>query len=117
MVSGTSRFVLDFALFCRERAIDVEVDGRSHHSVEQNSISDAERDRLVAMKGWAVIRFRTTEIANHMGRCLVDISNAISTYGGMKGASVARMDGRAGIASQLSLLEERFTYDEEWSED
>ena len=103
---------LDFALFCEDRGLDVEVDGRAHHSVEANSISDAERDRLLSEKGWAVSRFTTRDIRDRLHYCLERISATVSQYGGVTGASTVRQDGR-GLAVQPALFESRFQYDSE----
>jgi very-short-patch-repair endonuclease len=104
-------YVLDFALFCRGRSIDVEVDGRPHHSVEARSVSDAERDRQLAMSGWAVVRFRTIEVAERLSYCLERVSQAIRVYGGMDRANLSVRDGQR-TAVQMSLMEQRFVYDE-----
>lgn len=110
------KYVLDFALFCRTRAIDVEVDGRPHHSVEVRSVSDAERDRQLAMSGWAVVRFRTAEVAKRLSYCLERVSQAIRVNGGLDGANLTVRDGQR-TAVQMSLMEQRFTYDEAQEEE
>lgn len=43
-------YILDFAVFCKLRNIDVEVDGRQHHAMESRSEYDADRDNDLARK-------------------------------------------------------------------
>jgi len=111
VASDDGNFLLDFALFCRNRPIDVEVDGRPHHAVEKRSISDAARDRALAGKGWSVVRFRTTEIAQRLNYCMSRLSSTIVKCGGLDRATVV-LQTKSEPASQLALLESRFTYDE-----
>jgi len=106
-------FFLDFALFCRNRSVDVEVDGRQHHAFESHSIADAERDRALATVGWAVARFTTEEISRRMRYCLSRISDLVQRSGGLVGAPVIRQSAD-GLVVQPALFEEHFVYDEEW---
>lgn len=104
-------FSLDFAVFCRVRSLDVKVDGRPHHSVEANSISDAERDRALGSAGWGVMRFRTEEIRRRLNYCLQRISAAIEKHGGLPEFGPIVADGPRQ-ATQMALLEDSFRYDE-----
>lgn len=83
---GERRMVLDFAIFCRERNIDVEVDGRQHHLYEGNSVYDADRDRDLNKTGWSVNRFTAAAVRNDPERCLEDIMETIERCGGLEGS-------------------------------
>jgi very-short-patch-repair endonuclease len=104
-------YVLDFALFCRDRNLDVEVDGPAHHRVEMRSINDAARDRHLAAKGWGVVRLTNAEVRRRVTYCIERISEAIQRSGGMDGATVVRRV-RSEFVTQPALFEERFEYDD-----
>lgn len=112
VITSAGQFFLDFALFCNERSVDVEVDGRPHHAIEARSISDAARDRALASNGWGVVRFTTSEIRKRLSYCLEQVSATIRKYGGLEGAPLL-VQHQGGLAAQMPLLEEPFRYDEE----
>ena len=105
------RYVLDFALFCRERNIDVEIDGRQHHAIESRSEYDADRDKDLTRKGWAVQRFRAEALQNGLSSCLAEVSEAIEKYGGLPTAEFRLIPRSEGVTKQLVLLEQRQIYD------
>jgi very-short-patch-repair endonuclease len=103
-------YVLDFAVFCKERTIDVEIDGRQHHSVEARSEYDADRDKDLTRKGWAVQRFLAARVGKSINGCLAEVSEAIERYGGLKTARFRLIPRPEGAARQMALLEERAAY-------
>ena len=107
-------FVLDFAIFCNgKKNVDVEVDGRFHHSVEARSLSDAERDSALTSANWAIVRVTTKRVRQSLNSCLMRISDVVKVNGGAQRARVIRQDGRQ-LAGQGALFEEREPYDAEW---
>lgn len=109
-IGATTRYVLDFALFCRKRDVDVEVDGIQHHSVQRNSESDSDRDANLVSRGWAVHRVRVASLREDPGRCMNKLSETIERYGGVEAAAARYVAGPRGPVRQLQLLEERASY-------
>lgn len=108
------KFVLDFALFCRNRTgVDVEVDGRRHHYLPEQSEYDSDRNNLLETKGWNVLRFRTAEIRESLAACLSQIAQVIDRKGGLEDDPTPRkfIGAAGGFTAQLQLLEERQQYD------
>lgn len=77
-------FYLDFALFCRDRNIDVECDGDSFHLVEQNVKRDKKRNNILESFGWSVLRFTTDEIQLDLGEVLKRIKKTVNQLGGLQ---------------------------------
>ncbi len=105
-------YVLDFALFCRDRNIDVEIDGRQHHAMESRSEYDADRDKDLARKGWAVQRFRAAALQNGLSGCLAEVSEAIERYGGLPSGDFRLVPRPEGVTKQMRLLEQSQPYDQ-----
>ena len=60
--TGSQFFYLDFALFCKERKIDIECDGDEFHSKLADVKRDKKRNNLLESLGWAVLRFTTDDL-------------------------------------------------------
>ncbi len=67
-------FIADF--YCREAALAVEVDGATH-----DAAYDAERDRVFAEHGVAVLRFTNTQVRDEIGVVLYTIRQALRAKG------------------------------------
>ena len=77
-------YYLDFALFCRERNLDVECDGDSyHHSVDAVNY-DKNRNNILEEYGWAVLRYPTNDITNNLNSVISQIKKTINRNGGLK---------------------------------
>lgn len=78
-----SRFILDFAIFCKERNINVECDGDSYHLSPEQIKVDKVRNNYLASSGWQVLRFSTYEIADHLPETVRTVQESIQEYGGL----------------------------------
>jgi very-short-patch-repair endonuclease len=105
-----AQYFLDFASFCNERDLDVEVDGRPHHSVESRSSYDADRDAALATQGWSVQRFRADTVRSERDACIAMIGAAVEKCGGLREVPVKYVATPRGLARQMKLLEERTPY-------
>lgn len=103
-------YILDFAVFCRKRNIDVEMDGDQHHSIPANSEYDSERDSALGRKGWAVQRILAYKYRKEPGGQIRRLCEAIEQYGGIEG-SPRFIPTQSGVVKQLRLLEQRLPYD------
>jgi very-short-patch-repair endonuclease len=106
VTTGAGNYVLDFAIFCRDRKLDVEVDGRMHHIHEDRSIYDAGRDRELAALGWVVNRFLTREVSDDIDYCLRKICETVERNGGIEDPALLmrRYKPAKGVdTSQLSF--------------
>lgn len=82
--TGSQFFYLDFALFCRERNIDVECDGDEFHSKLEDVKRDKKRNNLLESLGWAVLRFTTDDIRHHLGDVITQTKVTVNRYGGLQ---------------------------------
>lgn len=78
-------FRLDFALFCKERNIDLECNGDKHHHERKEDIKkDKRRDRILTKKGWAISRYTRDEIDNNLEDCIRELKETVDKYGGLQ---------------------------------
>ena len=77
-------YFLDFALFCRDREIDIETDGDRWHTGPQASAADNERANLLEANRWHILRFNTAKLEREMDGVLSVIREAVNKYGGAK---------------------------------
>jgi hypothetical protein len=85
--AATARAVphfLDLALFCRQRNLDVECDGDTWHLGRESARRDRQRDNLLEVNDWHILRFNTTEIQHELPVALTRIREAINRYGGIE---------------------------------
>jgi very-short-patch-repair endonuclease len=111
--ANSLRYILDFAIFCRNRNIDVEMDGLQHHTVQVNSENDADRDRNLTSKGWAIHRIRASEYRQAPVRAVRQLCETIEEYGGVESSFARFVPTTTGVVKQLRLLEERAPYQPE----
>ncbi len=79
-------YKLDFAVFCQQGNIDIEVDGEIWHSGEERRSLDRRRNNALAVGGWEVLRFSGQEIHDKLeDYCVPCITDAITTLGGLRG--------------------------------
>lgn len=108
-LAGTSKqfFYLDFALFCRERNIDVECDGDAFHSRLPDVKRDKHRNNLLESLGWAVLRFTTEDLRQRLTEVIQQTKATINRYGGLQYASAPGVFQRLALGpeQQLSLFE------------
>ena len=75
---------LDLALFCQDQNLDVECDGDTWHLGRESARRDRQRDNLLEVNGWHILRFNTEEIQNELPVALTRIREAINRYGGIE---------------------------------
>ena len=73
---------LDFALFCRERNLNIECDGDSYHSNKAKAIKDNKRDNYLNKCGWNILRYSTSQLEN-ITTCIDEIKDTTNRYGGI----------------------------------
>jgi very-short-patch-repair endonuclease len=79
-----NRFVLDFAVFCKLRNINVECDGDQYHTNKENIQKDKRRSNLLESVGWSVLRFTTYDITREMETSVNIVAETINKYGGVQ---------------------------------
>ena len=97
-------FKLDFAVFCQQGNLDIEVDGEAWHSGAERHHSDRQRNNALTAAGWQVLRFSGREIHEQLADyCVPTITDAIDTLGGLRnepalprGTKFSVYDARAG---------------------
>lgn len=81
---GKLRFKLDFAVFCKERNIDIECDGDQYHMPPDAVERDKRRSNALTSHGWAPLRFTTAELTTSMPTTMSVVSESINRYGGLQ---------------------------------
>ncbi|MBU2445976.1 MAG: endonuclease domain-containing protein [Bacteroidetes bacterium] len=81
-------YYLDFALFCRERNIDVECDGDKFHLSVVAVNYDKKRNNHLTKYGWVVLRYPTYQIKNNLNDVVGEIKETINRYGGLEISSI-----------------------------
>lgn len=102
-----ANYVLDFALTCERRNVDVECDGDTWHSDREAIATDNERNNRLEEMGWSVLRFNTAQLQESQITYAVDrIRATVEQNGGLALPSGARrVFGKRGeSADQLRLL-------------
>jgi very-short-patch-repair endonuclease len=78
-------FRLDFALFCKDRNIDLECNGdKYHHENKEDIKRDKGRDRILTKKGWAISRLTRDEINTKLADCIRELKEMIDKFGGLQ---------------------------------
>lgn len=77
-------FILDFAVFCKERKIDIETDGDRYHTKKEEVHKDKQRDNMLESQGWSVLRYTTDDLINHPDESLAQVKETINRYGGVE---------------------------------
>jgi len=102
-------FFLDFAVFCQNGKLDIETDGDTYHSDRERIPLDNDRDNVLQVAGWDVLRFNTPRIMEDMATyCIPAITEHVNRLGGVDEGKLAGrrvMPTPTGSVSQLSLFE------------
>lgn len=114
---GDEHYRLDFAIFCRNGDIDVEVDGDKWHANPERADQDNLRNNALGASGWTVLRFNNRRIKESLGDyCVPKITDAINRLDGLSEEGLVSHKFRTlpnGVAQQLSLFEPKADYDVE----
>lgn len=85
--TDTQMFYLDFAIFCKERNINVECDGDEFHLSEFNVKRDKNRNNILSSLGWSILRFTTEDIRKNLNTTIKYVKETINQYGGIENIS------------------------------
>lgn len=80
----TQMFYLDFAIFCKERNINIECDGDAFHLSEINVKRDKKRNNILSSLGWSILRFTTADIRRNLNTTIKYVKETINRYGGIE---------------------------------
>lgn len=81
---GYHSYMLDFAIFCKDRNIDLECDGDAFHTKPKHVKQEKARNNALSSMGWSVLRFTTNDIQEHLDESMQLVHDAIRSYGGLK---------------------------------
>ena len=85
-------YQLDFALFDRERKLDIEVDVFASLDLNKPSSADVRRNLQLLSDGWKIVRFTTSEILSNLTAC-VDAVEEVWAQGRKKSSSGRLLSG------------------------
>jgi len=77
-------YYLDFALFCKERNLDVECDGDEYHLSVDAVKYDKKRNNDLSKLGWIVLRYHTDQIKQSINNVIGEVKETINRYGGLE---------------------------------
>lgn len=77
-------FYLDFALFCKGRNINIEIDGDAFHMKENAVRKDKSRNNLLESIGWSVLRFTSKDIKYNLQNSIDLVLETANNYGGIQ---------------------------------
>jgi very-short-patch-repair endonuclease len=75
-------YLLDFAIFCKSRPIDVECDGDAWHDTPERVHYDKNRNNELESHGWSVLRFTQERIEREPERAMSVLYDTINRNGG-----------------------------------
>jgi len=78
------RYCLDFALFCKERNINVECDSAQWHEQKIKVRRDKRRDNILESSGWLVLRFYSNQIFKGIDETIYRIKKTVNSAGGLE---------------------------------
>ena len=79
---GNRRYRLDFAVFCKKGALNIECDSNKWHSAKRQLIKDKTRDKDLKKLGWSILRLKEDEITGKINTSLAKIVSRVKTLGG-----------------------------------
>jgi very-short-patch-repair endonuclease len=82
---GSSGYMLDMAVFCRDSNLDIECDGDTYHSGRDKADEDRERDNTLTTAGWHILRFSSRRILYDTGHCVDTVERTVRRFGGVSG--------------------------------
>ncbi|MFH0890430.1 MAG: DUF559 domain-containing protein [Candidatus Liptonbacteria bacterium] len=79
---GKKRYVLDFAVFCRNGRIAIECDNWKAHRGKLQARKDETKNQSLENGGWTVVRLKEKEIVENAQKCMVHIGRIMDRLGG-----------------------------------
>ena len=83
---GSSGYMLDMAVFCRDSNLDIECDGDAYHSGRDKAEQDRERDNTLTTAGWHILRFSGRRILGDTDKCVETVRRTVRRLGGVEDA-------------------------------
>lgn len=83
-VTENHSFILDFAIFCKTRNINIECDGDKYHTGKPEVQYDKNRNNQLESKGWSVLRFTTENLTKQIDNTVNIVCDTINKYGGIQ---------------------------------
>lgn len=83
-INDKNHYILDFAIFCKIRNINIECDGDNYHTEKSKVQYDKNRNNLLESSGWSVLRFTTENITKQLDDSVNIICDTINKYGGVQ---------------------------------
>jgi very-short-patch-repair endonuclease len=115
VTNGDVFYKLDFALFCKDGNIDVEVDGDQWHHNPQRAPQDNARNNELVSIGWQVLRFTAKQVRDSLREyCIREVRKTIKRLDGLSsdGLVSSKFYNLPGLdVEQRSLFEESAEYD------
>jgi len=96
-------FILDFAIFCKSRPIDVECDGDAWHDQPERVHYDKHRNNELESHGWSVLRFTQKDIERRMEKSVSLLYDTINKNGGFQVANESNTYRYVQKGGQLRL--------------
>ncbi len=77
------RYWLDFAVFCKDGAIDVECDGDRYHNAPDQVKYDKSRNNELTSQGWSVLRYTTEMLKTRIDYVMEEVADTINQRKGL----------------------------------
>lgn len=77
-------YFLDFAVFCKDRNINIECDGDFFHMKEDSVRNDKQRNNILESEGWSVLRFTSKDIEYKLDDTVRLVMDTANKYGGVQ---------------------------------
>jgi very-short-patch-repair endonuclease len=87
---GSSGYMLDMAVFCRDSKLDIECDGEAYRVGHDKAEQDRERDNTLTTAGWHILRFSGRRILRDPDKCVETAKRTVGRLGGVSGAALRR---------------------------
>jgi len=98
-------YYLDFALFCKERNLDVECDGDEYHLSVDAVKYDKKRNNDLTKLGWVVLRYHTEQIKENIDNIIGEVKETINRYGGLQQSTETNIYKIFPANDQIQLFE------------
>ena len=77
------KYRLDFAVFCKKGALNIECDSIKWHSLKSQIIKDKKRDKILKKLGWSILRLKEAEITGNISKSVAKVVSRVKTLGDM----------------------------------
>ncbi len=107
LTAGGENYILDFAIYCVQKNIDIETDGDTYHANPEKAAEDNVRNNNLTAAGWQVLRFSTPQINEGLDSyCIPEITRTITNLGGLDEGLVPRsVDSDPDRPYQMSIFD------------